>query len=100
MTPNIIERNRHQKDQLCQTWKRQFANVPTTSGSPMVNPKAMRMSIGRVLSEKFGRRHLKAQVKPQLRRTWIRYQPRPSPLKKRRSPDPEKANRERHSFSI
>ena len=30
----------------CQIWKRQFANAPTTSGSPMVNPRARRTSIG------------------------------------------------------
>jgi hypothetical protein len=42
----LIEKNRYRKDQPCQTWKRQFANVPTTSGSPMVNPRARRTSIG------------------------------------------------------
>jgi hypothetical protein len=30
----------------CQIWKRQFANVPTTSGSPMVDPRTRRTSIG------------------------------------------------------
>jgi hypothetical protein len=30
----------------CQIWKRQFANVPTSSGSPMVNPRVRRTSTG------------------------------------------------------
>src|SRR5271167_4370125 len=30
----------------CRIWNTQFANVPTTSGSPMVDPKATRTSIG------------------------------------------------------
>jgi hypothetical protein len=30
----------------CQIWKKQFASVLTTSGSPMANPRARRTSIG------------------------------------------------------
>src|SRR6266566_10118286 len=30
----------------CQIWKSLFANVPTTSGSPTVNPRARRTCIG------------------------------------------------------
>jgi len=42
----VINGNSDRKDQPWQTWKRQFANVPTTSGSPMVNQRATRTSIG------------------------------------------------------
>ena len=42
---------------------------------------------------------LKAQAKPQLPRTWIRYPPRSSLSKRRGSPDREKANLALHSSS-
>src|SRR5712664_4977224 len=34
------------KEKSCQSWMRQFANVPTISGAPMVNRRARRMFIG------------------------------------------------------
>src|SRR5215204_2974101 len=46
----------------CRMWKRQFANVPTTSGSPMVSLRARRTSIGSLLNAKSSRHQLKAQA--------------------------------------
>jgi hypothetical protein len=39
-----------------------FANVPTTSGSPVVNPRARRTTIGSMLNAKFSRPQLKPQA--------------------------------------
>src|SRR4030088_3168353 len=37
---------RHRRRNPCKIWTRRFANVPTTSGSPMVSPTARPTSIG------------------------------------------------------
>src|SRR5258708_38176113 len=64
----------------------------------MVNPRGRRTSIGSMLNLKFSRPQLKAQaatLPPQLppTRDWLRR----NPLKRQRSPDPEKAKPARHS---
>src|SRR6266550_3200612 len=88
----------HERRIPCQIWKRPFANVPTTSGSPMVNPRARRTYIGSVLKAKLSRPQLKAQaatLPPPLppTRDWLRR----NPLKRQRSPDPGKAKPAPHS---
>src|SRR5258705_11484104 len=88
----------HERRIPCQIWKRPFANVPTTSGSPMVNPRARRTSIGSMLNAKFSRPQLKSQaatLPPQRppTRDWLRR----NPLKRQRSPDREKAKPAPHS---
>src|SRR5256885_8256418 len=89
----------HERRIPCQIWKRPFANVPTTSGSPMVNPRARRTSIGSMLNAKFSRHQLKAQaatLPPQRppTRDWLRR----NPPKRQRSPDREKTKPAPHSF--
>src|SRR5258706_9755641 len=69
-----------------------------TSGSPMVNPRARRTSIGSMLNAKLSRHQLKSQeaTRPQQlppTRDWFRR----NPLKRQRSPDPEKAKPAPHS---
>ncbi len=64
----------------------------------MVNPRARRTSIGSMLNAKLSRPQLKAQaatLPPQLppTRDWLRR----NPLKRQRSPDPEKAKPAPHS---
>src|SRR5258708_12956057 len=64
----------------------------------MVNPRARRTSIGSMLNAKLSRPQLKAQaatLPPQLppTRDWFRR----NPLKRQRSPDPEKAKPAPHS---
>ena len=52
----------------CQIWKKQFASVPTTSGSPMVNPRIGPTSIGWMLNANFSRHQSKAWSAPPRRR--------------------------------
>src|SRR5258708_38750510 len=64
----------------------------------MVNPRGRRTSIGSMLDAKLARPQLKAQVAPLPRqlpptRDWLRR----NPLKRQRSPDPEKAEPAPHS---
>src|SRR5438445_9669008 len=88
----------HERRIPCQIWKRPFANVPTTSGSPMVNPRARRTTIGSMLNAKFSRHQLKAQAAtlPPQRPTQDLL--RRNPLKRQKSPDPEKAKPAPHKF--